>query len=97
MSGGDEKNRRNDRKEKEAEPGFGEILAGAAFAGLLGIGLYTAGNLLFGAPKTSEKSLSPKRDELMTDNVPVMEKLKKAFLKRDSEFKSASDEPTMFA
>lgn len=119
MSGND----RRHRKEKE-EPGFGEILAGAAFASLLGVGLYTAGNLLFGATKTPdekapEKSLSPKRYELRTDNVPVMEfvsasappvvekvkimdeplspeeKLQKAFLKRESEFKSASDEPTL--
>ena len=83
MSGNDGRN----RKEKE-EPGFGEILAGAAFASLLGVGLYTAGNLLFGATKTPdekapEKSLSPE------------DKLKKASLKRESEFKSASDEPTL--
>ena len=108
-----------ERKKKERD----ENLAGAAFAGILAIGLFAAMNPSFGATKmfsekAPEKSL-PKRYERMTDNVPVMEfvsalappvvekvkpmeeplspedKLQKAFLKRESEFKSASDEPTL--
>ena len=105
-----------ERKKKERD----ENLAGAAFAGILAIGLFAAMNPSFGATKmfsekAPETSLSPKRYELRTDNVPVMEfvsasappvvekeeplspeeKLQKAFLKRESEFKSASDEPTL--